>query len=130
MTSSIALIQGAELLFSDHCSLTVDQPSGFAFVEFFHVSDANNAIINVNGTKIGGRKIVVDHAIAKDTYEKMKTDAVVPAQAAVNETTGAHAVNGDDIQKDETDVGDESTDENESDQDAENQGKEERESDR
>lgn len=48
---------------------TVVDCGGYAFVEFFTVSDAKHAIGKINGTEIGGRTVAVDMALSKSNYD-------------------------------------------------------------
>lgn len=47
---------------------TIVDCGGYAFVEFFTVSDAKHAIGKINGTEIGGRTVAVDLALPKSKY--------------------------------------------------------------
>lgn len=48
---------------------TIVDCGGYAFVEFFTVSDAKHAIGKINGTEIGGRTVAVDMALSKSNYD-------------------------------------------------------------
>uniref|UniRef100_A0A914RHZ3 RRM domain-containing protein n=1 Tax=Parascaris equorum TaxID=6256 RepID=A0A914RHZ3_PAREQ len=50
--------------------------AGFAFIQFNDRKDAKNAMQSLNMSEINGRKVAVDWAIDKDTYESANFEGI------------------------------------------------------
>ncbi|XP_048236674.1 RNA-binding protein 28-like [Haliotis rufescens] len=58
--------------------------TGFGFVQFTNIKDAEAAISGMNGVKLKGRPVAVDWALSKHTYEALK-DKDTAASSKVDE---------------------------------------------
>lgn len=69
---------------------------GYAFVEFFLVSDANHAVKQVNGKTIGGRTVAVDIAMGRSLYKSHKEREQEESESDSASKSGEEAANNSD----------------------------------
>lgn len=95
---------------------TVVDCGGYAFVEFFTVSDAKHAIKQKNGTEIGGRTVAIDMALSKSQYNNndqvvQRSEETSNVSTKQNQELSEEVEN--DVSEDDVDnVGDKSFEEN------------------
>ncbi|KAG2531723.1 hypothetical protein JM18_000958 [Phytophthora kernoviae] len=95
---------------------------GFGFVQFRDVADARAAVEKLNGTKLKGREMIVDFALAKNKYleQQKQQEEQAAATAGDEEADNEEAISGDEDEDqlemgtdDEMDESDNSNDEDE-----------------
>ncbi|ETV93339.1 hypothetical protein, variant 23 [Aphanomyces invadans] len=92
----------------DAGKVVLGRSRGFGFVQFKNKVDAQHAIETLNSTKLKGREIVVDYAVAKSEY--VKAQAAQTDSAPATEAGEKDAEESDDEEGDNDEAGGEAPD--------------------